>query len=48
MKFKFYIVALFTTLQILYGNVLIKSKQKEVGFFPVEKPIAYLYNLKQE
>jgi hypothetical protein len=47
MKFKFYIIALSTTLQIQYINVLIKSKQNEV-FFPVEKPIPYLYNLKHE
>ena len=47
MKFKFYIIALSTTLQLQCINALIKSKQKEVCF-PVEKPIPYLYNLKQE
>ena len=37
MKFKFYTIVLFTTLQIQYGNALIKSKQKDV-FFPVKNP----------
>ena len=42
MKFKLYTIVLFTTLQIQYGNALIKSKQKDV-FFSCEKPIAYIY-----
>ena len=42
MKFKFYIIALFTTLQIQYGNALNKSKGKEVCF-PVEIPITNIY-----
>lgn len=37
MKFKLYTIARFTTLQIQYGNALIKSKQKDV-FFPVKTP----------
>ena len=32
MKFKFYAIFLFTTLQIQYGNALIKSKQEDVFF----------------
>ena len=48
MKFKLYTIVLFTTLQIQYGNTLIKSKQKDV-FFPVKNTWhIYIYNLKQE